>query len=335
MQLLSAPMTPRLRLLGLVCALSTSSLAGCGAAVTRLAANNDEYLAYRNVRTSERIDDRLAASHAYLTQHPDGHWEKEIRPWYERAELRYWLRIKETPSGLATYLRILPDGPHASEARATLASYRERQRDARKELLDLKAATTEERLSELARQREDTQAEFTSWLGRFLSIDSWAEPTSSLEHAFIFAWRIDPPKGTCVEDRCAKLVQRAYEIPGGGDDAERLLVMDVVLQLEQGMLREARLEGPSLFSRLFEASTKQPVRYDSPTVRVDAIAYAIDMVGGAVEARLPRSRCSLDPTAPVVLHRECDGWAVKVVAAENPGDEDIVSISGPGRRASP
>lgn len=328
-------MTPRRPYLGLVCALCLWFLAGCGAAVTRLAADNDEYLAYRDVRTAERIDNRLAASHSYLAAYPDGLWEKEIRSWYERAELRYWLRIKETPSGLATYLRILPQGPHASEARTTLTSYRERQRDARKELLDLKAATTEQRLSDLARQREEAQGEFTSWLGRFLSINTWAERTSYLDHDFIFAWRIDPPKGSCVDDRCAKLVQRAYEIPGGGDDAERLLVMDVVLQLQDGMLREARLEGPSLFSRLFEASTKQAVRYDSPSVRVDAIAYAIDMVGGAVEARLPHSRCSLEPTAPVVLHRACDGWTVQVVAAENPGDDDIVSISGPPREGSP
>lgn len=306
-----------------------ASLLGCGSIGSRLVASNDEYLAYREVRTTERLDARLAASNAYLMAHPDGQWAQEVRPWFERAELRYWLRIKETPSGLAAYLKTLPDGPHAAEAAAALATFRERQQAARKELLDLSAAMTEERLAELARQRDVAQEAFTSWLGRFLAIETWGMRTSALDHDFIFAWRIDPPRGRCVDDRCAKLVQYAYEMPGGGDRSERRLVMDVVVQLDQGMVEQARLEGPGLFSRLYEAGAKQPVPYDDPSARVEAIAYAVDVIGGAVEARMPSQRCARDAIAPVVLHRSCDGWTVTVTAAELPGDDDVVSISGP------
>jgi len=306
-----------------------ASLLGCGSIGSQLVANNGEYLAYREVRTSERLDARLAASSAYLSAHPDGQWAQEVRPWFERAELRYWLRIKETPAGLASYLETLPDGPHAAEATALLAAYRERQEAARKELLDLSAAMTEERLAELAKQREVAQEAFVSWLGRFLAIESWGKRTSELDHEFIFAWRIDPPHGTCVDDRCAKLVQYAYELPGGGEQSERRLVMDVVVQLDQGMVEQAKLEGPGLFSRLYEAGAKQPVPYDDPSARVEAIAYAVEVIGGAVEARMPAQRCALDTVAPVVLHRSCDGWTVTVTAAEQAGEDDVVSISGP------
>lgn len=335
MQLLPASMTPSGRLsgrlvrLGLACLL----LGGCASA-GGLVASNDEYLAYRKVRTSARLDERLAASEAYLAVYPKGRWAGDVRPWYERAELRYWLRIQETPAGLATYLETLPQGPHAAEAAAALAAYRERQAAARKELLDLRAAVTEQRLGEIARQRDEALDVFTGWLGRFVAIDSWGEGTSRLAHETIFAWRIDPPKGACEDDQCTKPIQMPYRLPGGGEDAERLLVLDVVFVLENGALQEARLQGPALFSRLYEVGAKRAARTSNPSVRVDAIAYAVDVVGGAVEARLPVGRCAVDPVAPVVLHRACDGWTVRVVAAENPEDDDVVSVVGPVRRAS-
>jgi len=334
MQLLPASMTlagrtpGRLALLGLACLWFGG--VGCASA-GGLVASNDEYLAYRKVRTSARLDERLAASEAYLMTYPKGRWASDVLPWYERAELRYWLRIQETPSGLATYVKTLPQGPHAAEATEALAAYRERQTAARKELLDLRAAVTEQRLSELARQRDDALDLFTGWLGRFVAIESWGEGTSRLAHETIFAWRIDPPKGVCEDDLCTKPVQLPYRLPGGGEDAERLLVLDVVFLLDEGALHETRLQGPALFSRLYEVGAKRIVRSSSPSARVDAIAYAVDVVGGAVEARLSASRCAVAPVAPVVLHRACDGWTVRVVAAENPEDDDVVSVVGPVR----
>lgn len=307
------------------------SVSGCASVGGRLVADHDEYVAYRNVRTSDRLDGRLVASHAYLKAYPEGRWATEVEPWFARAELRYWLRIKETPAGLATYLENLPDGPHAVEAAGALRDYRERQRAARKELLDLEAAMTEERLAELQRQRQAALESFTSWLGRFLSVDTWGERTSHLDHETIFAWRIDPPKGRCEADLCTKIEQRPYELPGGGDQSERRLVMEVVLVLEQGMLRETRLQGPGLFSRLYETASNKPVEHDDPGARVEAIAYAVDVVGGAAEARMPAGECAEQPVAPIVLKRACKGWTLEAVAGERAGQDDVVSISGPPR----
>ena len=294
-----------------------------------LISDHSEYVAYRKVRTSDRLDVRLVASHAYLRSYPRGRWAKEVEPWFDRAELRYWLRIKETPAGLETYLQNLPEGPHAAEASQALRDHRERLRIARKELLDLKAAMTEERLAEIQHQRQATLESFTSWLGRFLSIRSWHERTSHLDHETIFAWRIDPPKGRCQGDLCTRIEQWPYELPGGGELAERRLVMEVVLVLDQGMLRETRLQGPALFSRIYEAATKKPVQHDDLNARIEAIAYAVDLVGGAAEARMPAQDCANQAVAPIVLSRACTGWTVQAIAGENAGDDDIVSISGP------
>ncbi len=309
--------------------LATPTLTGCGTVGSRLIANEDDYAAYRKVRTSARIDTRLVASAAYLDAHPNGQWEHQVRPWFDRAEARYWNRIKETRAGLSTYLRNLPNGPHAAQAAQALAAYRDNQKSARKELLLLKAAMTEQRLASLAQQRDQAFSAFTEWLGRILSINTWGRPTSHLDHETIFAWRIDPPKGTCSDNLCSKLVLQTYQLPGGGENAERQLLMDVILILDQGRLHEVRLAGPGLFSRLYETGANQIVNFDDSSSRSEAISYAIQVVGGAAQAQLPAQKCALAPLDPIIFNRSCNGWTLTMTAAVSPADDDVVSVIGP------
>jgi len=206
---------------------------------------------------------------------------------------------------------------------------REREIDDRREMDELTAATTEQRMSELSRQREDAHHAFTGWLGRVLSIESWGEITSKLPHDTIFAWRIDPPRGACEGDHCVKTIQMDYRLPGGGEEAERLFLMDVVLVLQQGMLTEVRLQGPALFSRLYEVGAKRIVQFNDPHARQEAITYAIDVVRGAAEDRVPEERCALAPSGPIALDRSCDGWTVRVEVAVKIEDDDVVLVRGP------
>jgi len=328
------PRSSGMLLQGLALLVTIAVCSNCTTA-SHLIVSHDEYSAYRKVRTSTQLDKRLAASHAYLSTYPSGRWARSVKPWFDRAELRYWLLIRDTPSGLATYMQTLPDGPHAKEATDALLAYRERQAAARKELLDLRAAMTEQRLNELALQREEAMNLFTAWLGRFLAIESWGQTTSHLPHDTIFAWRIDPPQGTCHDDRCIKSLHQPYQVPGGGEEADRLLVLDIEFLLKNGMLHEARLRGPALFSRLFEVGAKRNVRPERPADRIDAIAFSLDVISGAIEARLPANRCTLPAVANVVLHRSCDGWTVQAIVADSAEDDDIVSIIGPGSSDSP
>lgn len=311
----------------LVMALSSSACAGFA---TTVFAPHHEYEAYRSVRTSRDLEQRLQASAQYLKRYPQGRWEASVRPWYLRAEARYYVRRKDSIAGLIGYLRVLPSGPHAEEAKARLAALQERERMVVAERLMQEAEFTEQRLAERARGREAARDAFALWLGRLMAIDTWGERTSHLDHETLFAWRLDEPQGRCVDHVCTKLVQLPYELPGGGDQAKRVMVLEVVLELDpgQGVLRQARLRGPGLFSRLWEATHGQAAR-PSGASRVTSIAFAAEVVRGAIEARLPKARCDRQPVAPVVIDRACDGWSVVMRVPEEPAGDDEIIIMGP------
>jgi hypothetical protein len=297
-----------------------------------LAAPSDEYLDYRAVRVADKLEPRLQASETYLQKHPRGRWRDDVRPWFQRAEFRYWDSRKDTIAGLSSYLKLLPDGPHSQEARQQLSLLTRLLRLSQVEGIALEARYTEERLAARARERETARDAFASWLGRFLSIETWGQRTSNLSSDLIFDWRIEKPQAHCIDDHCSKLIQLPFSMPGGGPEAARELTLDAKLQLRQGMVYQGRLEGPELFSRVYETSTGRPVRPDDPASRVQAIAFAVDVVKGAAEARLPASSCEKEAIAPVVLVRNCNGWTLTMTAADQPSDDDTVVIEGPQAR---
>lgn len=317
-----------------LCAAGCGALLGCEVAGT-MVAPQDEYGAYRSVRTARTVEDRLRASDAYLDRYPAGRWADEVRPWFDRAEMKFFVHREESPAGLQEYLQVLPRGPHAAIARIELDRHRSRVAEGRKSRLEIDARYTEARLAALARLRENARDTLGAWVGRTLSIDSWDERTTALDHEFIYAWRIDKPAGRCVEDLCSKLVELPFELPGGGDQAPRELDFEVVLVLQQGMLQEVSLRGPGMFSRLFEAARSRPVVAGDVPARVQAIAFAIEFLSGAVEARLPASRCNAEIVGEVVFKRACDGWSIEALAPGDPGADDRIVIRGPRAGARP
>ncbi len=310
-------------------AAAVSGLGACASVGTTIVAPQSEYLAYRRARTSLTVEDRLRGSWDYLAAFPTGRWAGELRPWFDRAEAKYYAHRSETAADLIAYLAVLPNGPHADEAKRQLSMHRARAAEAHRDQLDLDARFTEQRLGALARQRETTREAFSLWLSSLLSIRTWGQRTSALDDEFLFAWRIDKPQARCVEERCSKLVTLDYEVPGGGVLAKRELLIDVVLELSNGMLQEGRLEGPGMLSRLYEASTGKPVAPEDKYARWQATEYATEVVVGAAEARLPEARCAAKAAPPVVLLRACDGWTLTVRAAETPAEDDVVSVRGP------
>lgn len=306
--------------------------AGCASVAETLIAPQDEYLAYRRVRTSDQLEQRLAESWAYMDRYPRGQWAVEVRRWFLRAELTYYEDNRESAAGLAAYLRVLPNGPHAAEARAALDVYRARARQDQTELLGLAAQYTEERLAALAAERERARDAVPAWLGRLLAIETWGERTSHLDSDFLFAWRIDPPGAKCSDRVCTRSESIPFSLPGGGEDASRVMVLDVVLRLDaNGGVEQAALAGPGLFTRLYEASTSRRVGADDAAARVDAIAFAVDVVRGAAERKLPAGRCAQDAVAPTVLSLGCGGWSVQVIAAAQPQDDDTIVVQGAGK----
>jgi hypothetical protein len=300
----------------------------------RVTAPQDEYLAYRSFRTSRELDERLAASAAYLERYPDGRWRAQVRPWVERAEARFYELAKGSRARLEAYLATLPDGPHADAVRDELRIARAEARRARTERQ--RAAAVERELAARARDREKAALAFSQWLGRLLDIRAWGKRTSSLDHEFLLVWRLTEPEAQCVDQTCRKRLLLPFSLPRGGDKANREMRLQVVIELDQGLVHEARLQGPALFSRLYEASTAKPVPAHDLGARVRAIAYAVEVVAGAAEARLPAARCAQTPVAPTVLLRSCNGWTLRAVVGEDPTAPDQVVVRGsPTSAATP
>lgn len=315
------------RLLGALCVLASCS--ACAGVANTLVAPHNEYSAYRNVRTARGFEQRLRASSQYLQAYPNGRWTQEVRPWFDRAEARYWSRHEESYEGLAEYLALLPRGPHAARAELELRLHRKNVEASSSSDIVERAREQEARLARVARERETARDSFGAWLGRLLEIQTWGDRTSALDSGFLFAWRIDKPRARCVDDRCAKLVELPFELPGGNDLAKRVMLFEVVVMLRDGVVVEARIEGPGLFSRLFEASKLESVSHDDTKARSRAIRFAADFVSGAAESRLPSSRCSVPFDPPEVMKRSCDGWYLHAAAAEDPASDDVIVIRGP------
>jgi hypothetical protein len=60
-----------------------------------------------------------------------------------------------------------------------------------------------------------------------------------------------------------------------------------------------------------------------------AATTVMDVLGGAFEATLPASRCSVPVHAGEILARSCDGWTVSATFGEGPGALDVIDVRGP------
>ena len=110
-------------------------------------------------------------------------------------------------------------------------------------------------------------------------------------------------------------------------------VVDVTFQLwlEDGRITQGVLRGDDLFVRWTEAQLVRVLDAGNPADRKLAASTIADVLGGAIEAVLPASRCtSQAPPGPgEILTRACDGWTVSVRMGEVPGALDVVDVRGP------
>lgn len=95
---------------------------GCAPARATIAEPSD-WASYRRYRLADTRGDRLASAWAYLKAHPEGAFRAEVDRWFSRAEPRWFAKYGHTPSGASSYLAILPDGPHAADARTFLRAW--------------------------------------------------------------------------------------------------------------------------------------------------------------------------------------------------------------------
>jgi len=302
--------------------------AACGAAAQSFTAAPADYELYRRTRTAKTSEERLAASFSYLDRQPEGRWRQEVERWFERAEPLYYQRAQGSVAGLTAYLATLPRGPHAKLAAERIAELQqarriERQQDA--ELLD-EALGVEQRLADADEMRREVVRQVGDWAGRLASIPSFGQPTSELPHETIHHYRVVEPVARCADERCVKSVALPYAIPDGKRLSARKVLFDVELALHRGNVVRARLAGPELWSRLYEATDRKPVAAGDAQARTEAIARSVQVVESSLGSSFAGSECHRDAVSPVILHRECRGVRVRMLAAATPESDDELSV---------
>jgi hypothetical protein len=66
-----------------------------------------------------------------------------------------------------------------------------------------------------------------------------------------------------------------------------------------------------------------------------AARHAAELLGGALEARMPADRCTVSSSAvQEILVRRCDGWSAVVAMGRGPGELDSITVSGPANTVS-
>ena len=307
---------------------SSNLLAGC-AVGKQLTAPKSDYEAYRRTRTAHSMPKKLEASWSYLRERPAGRWRGEVRAWFREHEPQYWARAGERLPRLREYLAMLPDGPHAEEARERVERLElelalERRREQK---IGERGREIEERLQSAATMRRALLKSFGGWVRRLASIDSWGERTSALDHELLFAWRIDPPGARCRGRRCARMVVLPYAIPDEGKVTERRAIFDVVIELDaDGGVDRALVTGPDLFNRVGEAAQLVPTKPSDAQARAESIGHAVQIVEAALAPVMPATPCSREAVSPHVLVRECNGVRLEMIAAAEPGQEDRIVV---------
>ena len=300
-------------------------LSGC-AVGTRVTATHEDYRLYRETRLATTTEDRLGASHRYLSRMPEGNWADEVRSWFRLAEPSYYKTSLDSAPRLRAYLLAMPDGPHAAAVTSRLVELETAAGfDEARAQRELGAARrVQSNLAAAAEQRRAFVRDIAGVLERLSAVESYGKPTSALEGNFLLYFRMESPAAVCDAAACTKSLVARYQIPGGGTLLPREAPYQVTLSLVDGSLVRAELSGPELWSRLGEALELQAVERDRPQTRVEAIGRVLPLLTNALEAKFPAERCSRDAVSPTILERACHRRRVSAVAG---GDGQIDRVT--------
>jgi hypothetical protein len=310
----------------LACALLC--LSGC-ASLPTLTERPEDYHLYRAVRVAPTQEQRLRAAFRYLREVPGGERREEVQRWFDHAEEQYYLKAFQRLPNLYAYVEALPQGPHIAEVRSRISAI-EARRSARSEhelKEDRRIAATQEHLAQADASRRAFVGVVKDWTARLARIKSFGQPTSELDHETIFAFRLSPPRGTCQGDRCRKLLELGFEVPGERELVARAALLEVELQLERGLLTGARYAGPELWTRLAEALSLTALPSPSPEQRTDALNRSALLMRAILEPVLPAAECEVKIEPPVILERSCRGLRARMLAGQGGADDDAFEIA--------
>jgi len=318
-----------MRLSALLILLSALGASACGSGGARLTASAGDYADYRAVRVAPSVPSRLRAASHYLERYPKGAFRIEVQDWFDRVEPLFYEASAGSPEGMEVYLDALPKGPHAASAEQRRDAFRDTAKIAAGERLAAVAAAFERRLASAAQSREDVLTAYASWVSRLVELDTWGRPLEEAGDELKKAWSAGSTPH-CEPNRCTKLLEIPYELEVGGKPEPFECMIEISLVLSAGKVVGAVVAGPDLFARLSEAHNAEPVSRDLES-RQHAAVFSTTLTSGAIERKLPRTRCDREAAPPAVMVRECDGTRLDVFPKMTMDDDDRVVIRGPAR----
>jgi hypothetical protein len=323
-----------------VCAIGLCLLSLCapGCAVgERLVTSRGGYALYRETRVAEQELERLRAGHLYLQQYPDGRYHAEVARWFGAAEPRFVKRAHDHPSMLRAYLKALPDGPRATQVRERLAELEIHQgylrRDAERERRKLARVTKD--VSEATQSRQAFVRTVSELVSRLSTLRAFGLPVARAEPAILREFKDQHGALQCAPERCDKTFVLDYFVPASSRYISRMVEIELTVELDRGRTRGAELGGTEFFSRLGEAVDRRAVAETSLAERVEAIARAVQVVGNALESRLPAAQCEREAVAPAVLVRDCRGVRVEMRAGVETPPRDVIVVTPSQRPPMP
>ena len=301
--------------------------AGCAVPQQMLAAPSD-LDDYRAFRTAAHEGRRLYQAQRYLEKHPHGAWVDEVRAAFETEEEAWFEGAKTSRARAREYLVDLPNGPHADAALALMVLFDEHQTDT--ETLELLAAArrTGATLDYESNRRKRVSDVILEELAALLAPDTWGARLDAPPPALAGALRGEVSHTWGGAPRAQRQDLLYFVLPTPQGVQARVADVGFQIFLTGRRVREGAVAGDDLFVRWAEAIAVRVLDASKPADRAFAASTVKDVIGGALEATLPESRCGAKPRADEILARECDGWTVSVHMGAEAGTGDFIDVHG-------
>lgn len=308
-------MSVRSAIASVVAAWLVASTASCAPLRNSLSSPAD-YADYRVFRLADGPA-KLSAAWQYLRAHPEGEWHVEVGGFFWPEERALRAEIGKTPRGAARYLDVLPDGPHADDARVYLAAI-EKER--------LEGPLRRERAQAMAKKRAEAARRapgdaIEEWARRAAKVQTFREPRAALDATPFGAAYAGEPAAVCDAEGCSKLLSFTYPVPDAEPPLDRTFVVDVRVETTAGLVTAISLVLPKRgFLWWLEGSEAREVDPADAATRAEAIARARNRVETVVREAAGAECTTTEADEARVL--ACG--ALRVTIATLPDGHDVV-----------
>ena len=283
---------------------------------------------YRAFRIASAEGTRLSRAQTYLRRHPRGAWADEVRASFDDEESAWFEAAKTSRARARDYVIDLPRGPHADAARALLTLFDTSEPDIAMLELLANARRTSASLDVESAQRalvnEVVLEELAALVDPAAVGAKLDEPPVALGRVLRGpaprTWGLPGPIAT-RDDDLRFVVRSPGEVQG------RELHVSFRVTLARKHLAGGVIAGEDLFMRWIEAAEQHV--YDSleDADRAEVAAKVAEILGGALEGRLPAARCAVRLSKGEVFARSCDGWRVSARMGTVIGAVDAITVT--------